>query len=550
MWGVGVDSFIARTDDVIASSENFSKEYILHNKCSRHSQSYTQSGVTCYTETQEQQWLNGTTKPRFMLLEQFHEKGDFQEQKQALKAASDAFPETTPLISHPNAPDSYYREYLHVTGVKDLLLCNYPGFGYQNDTFEDILFYVAIISSALIILLCFISPSMYQLAGLATVGATALFTFALLMLAQYDFDDSVNANEDKFVWSTVALSLSVVFGLYTACKSTYPGKTLRGGAVWLAATLIFASALVLFLKHDNAHEYSMATQNRWMGDMNELRLIRRDLGVRFYIWIRNLDITDDDEPIHWNAQPVAFTQWTMNTAVAFGANGLFMFLLSSHKEVGGGPVMWDPRTLGLDAAYPSHYYDQFIGATKQVSFNGKAIKELGGKLESIYRVESRPEHGCVVETIRKSHQNSEVKDEDLDVLVAEYSTKDGESLVMILNNHLARCVLLDVKFISQSVTELSADLTTSSPTLGYRNIKGDISLCAGDAKLFKIHTAYPTGCSKDFDDNNPKYLLTVIIFTVLVSTVAAIVLFFDMKSWRSGYRLLKSNPSMFKLNFS
>jgi hypothetical protein len=117
-------------------------------------------------------------------------------------------------------------------------------------------------------------------------------------------------------------------------------------------------------------------------------------------------------------------------------------------------------------------------------------------------------------------------------------------LVFIVNNHLARCALLNVKFISQSVTELSADLNASMPTYGYRNVRHDILLCAGDAKLFKVAAAYPHGCKKDMDDAGNPYLVPVIVLSSFVAALGAVVVFYDIKTRRNGYRPMKDTRNL------
>ena len=139
MWGFGVDSFVIGTESQLNMTRRRGKIYSLHNGCKKHHEMYPQDGqVTCYSPELEQIFLNQSTSPNMVLLEQFHEKTNYQEQKKAIQKFKTMYPDITPVISQATMPESSYREFLKKTGAEHLLICNYPFFGYENDILEDV----------------------------------------------------------------------------------------------------------------------------------------------------------------------------------------------------------------------------------------------------------------------------------------------------------------------------------------------------------------------------------------------------------------------------
>ena len=378
---------------------------------------------------------------------------------------------------------------------------------------------------------------MVGVSGLATLGATALWALGLLVMSSFYFNDPIETQSDSFVWGTAALSLSLVLGPYVAYKSVAPQRSWRVAIFWVGSAIALSCCLSLFMKHDN-HKENVGQQG-WIKDMNELRHIREDTGVKFYVWVRTSGVTHNTYNIYWNSDPVSFTKWSMNTAVAFGANGLLMFLLSGQNKY--GPAWYSPVIQEKDTgkSYKAHFYDELSSALSHVDYSGKKIKEFQGKIQSMYTAKKYKENGCALKSVQISKKNPNALIEDLDVLVTEFSTNQNTTLIFIVNNHLARCVLLHLDFGKGKVTELTNDLNTSLPKLGYRSIHGEVPLCAGDSKLFLIDEKYPSECKKDFEDQKNPYLLPLMIVTPLVGALGAIVIVTDlMGSRRQEYEPL------------
>ena len=378
MWGFGVDSFVIKSEEQLNVTIERGKRYILHNGCFW-GQNPAHNQITCYPLQLEEKFLNAGNRPDVILLEQFHEIDNYADQKKAMNKVISAYPDISPVVSRPHHDASKYREFIAETQTKDLLVCNYPFFGYENNIAEDVLFYMAIAGGgiALATLVFMIGfddhkGKVRRAVGLiAILMATALIIMGAILFSFLDFEKYMAGNP-TMGYSIAALVISLVFGATATYKSS--GRIARV-LLWIGLALGLSSFLALFLIHDNAHEYTVPSD--WISEMNELRKIREDTGVRFYVWIKTTATYSELHDTQWNANPVAFTKWSMNVAIAFGTNGIFFFLMNGPAPPGtwNGPVIYDYET---EESYKSHTYDELSSALQHVKYNGKKIKEKGG----------------------------------------------------------------------------------------------------------------------------------------------------------------------------
>ena len=239
----------------------------------------------------------------------------------------------------------------------------------------------------------------------------------------------------------------------------------------------------------------------------------------------------------------------MNVGIAFGTNGIFFFLMSGPEPPGtwNGPVIYDYET---EESYKSHTYDELASALQHVRYNGKKIKEKGGILKNILHVKYDQAEGCVLKSVGIAGKNKGLKREDLDILVSEFSTGQ-KTLVFIVNNHLARCVVLELDFGNAPVKELSIDFNSSQSNRGYRSMGGEIVLCSGDSKLFEVKSQYPEGCKGelDLDKDTTSYRLAVLIISPIVALLG-VVLFLPSRFFiQKKYKLEAFTQSQNKLIF-
>ena len=524
MWGFGVDSFIIKSEEQLDVAIQKKKKFILNNRCLLNQEPLS-GQITCLPLALEEKFLNESNRPDMILLEQFHEQYDYAEQKQAMDRVIAAYPDISPVISRPHHEASKYREFIADTQTKDLLVCNYPFFGYENNIAEDVLFYIAMAGGGIVLAtLVFIIGSdnhkgkVRSAVGLiAILSATALITIGMILFSSLDFGKSLEG-DTTLGYTIAALVISLVIGATATYKSS--GQIARV-LLWIGLAIAFSSSLALFFIHDNAHEYAVPSD--WIYDMNELRQIREDTGVRFYVWIKTAAVYSNIHKVEWNSNSVAFTKWSMNVAIAFGTNGIFFFLMNGPAPPGywQGPVIYDYET---EEAYKSQTYDELSSALQHVRYNGKKIKEKGGILKNILHVKYDQGEGCVLKSVSISEKNEGVKREDLDILISEYSTGQ-RTLVFIVNNHLARCVVLKLDFGSAPVRELSNEFNSSQSIRGYRSMGGNVVLCSGDSKLFEVEAQYPEGCRGELnlDEDTTSYRLAVLIISPILGTLGIIL---------------------------
>ena len=524
MWGFGVDSFVIRSEEQLNVTIERGKRYILHNGC-YWGQEPAHNQITCYSLELEEKFLRAGNRPTMILIEQFHEKHNYADQKEAMNKVLSAYPDVLPVVSRPHHEESKYREFIAETQTKDLLVCNYPFFGYENNIAEDVLFYMAIAGGgiALATLVFMIGfddhkGKVRRAVGLiAILSSTALIIIGLILFSFLDFEKYLAGNS-TLGYSIAALVISLVFGATATYKSS--GRIARV-LLWIGLAMALSSSLALFFMHDNAHEYTVPSD--WISEMNELRKIREDTGVRFYVWIKTTATYSKLHDTQWNANPVAFVKWSMNVAISFGSNGIFFFLMNGPGPPGtwNGPVIYDYET---EESYKSHTYDELSSALQHVRYNGKIIKEKGGILKNILHVKYNQAEGCVLKSVGIPGNFKDLKREDLDILVSEFSAGQ-KTLVFIVNNHLARCVVLKLDFGNAPVKELTGDFNHSQSSRGYRSMGDFVVLCTGDSKLFEIDVQYPAGCQGELelDTDTTSYRLAVLIISPILGMLCIIL---------------------------